>query len=72
MIAGISIIIDPVCSSPANTIPSLTFQHSAHLQDMRAIVESFMKMFPHDPKADDFSQKEALIVGLVPALKHRA
>lgn len=47
MIAGISMIIDP---------------RAAHSSDMRMIVQSFMEQHPHDPKADDFSQKEAAII----------
>lgn len=31
---------------------------------MRMIVQSFMEQHPHDPKADDFSQKEAAIVSV--------
>ncbi|KAK8847577.1 hypothetical protein IAR55_005436 [Kwoniella newhampshirensis] len=47
MIAGISLIIDP---------------RAPHVNDMRQIVQSFMEQHPHDPKADDFSQKEAAII----------
>ncbi|OCF45779.1 nuclear protein [Kwoniella heveanensis CBS 569] len=47
MIAGISILIDP---------------RAAHAGDMKQIVQSFMEQHPHDPKADDFSQKEAAII----------
>ncbi|WVQ79880.1 hypothetical protein IAT38_001980 [Cryptococcus sp. DSM 104549] len=47
MIAGISMIIDP---------------RSSHSKDMGLIVKSFMEQHPHDPKADDFSQKEAAII----------
>ncbi|WWD21666.1 hypothetical protein CI109_106152 [Kwoniella shandongensis] len=47
MIAGISMIIDP---------------RAQHANDMRQIVKSFMEQHPHDPKADDFSQKEAAII----------
>ncbi|KIR54550.1 nuclear protein [Cryptococcus gattii Ru294] len=35
---------------------------AAHSNDMRMIVQSFMEQHPHDPKADDFSQKEAAII----------
>ncbi|ODN79510.1 hypothetical protein L202_03476 [Cryptococcus amylolentus CBS 6039] len=35
---------------------------SSHTNDMRQIVQSFMEHYPHDPKADDFSQKEAAII----------
>lgn len=32
---------------------------------MRMIVQSFMEQHPHDPRADDFSQKEAAIVSVL-------
>ncbi|WRT64595.1 uncharacterized protein IL334_001528 [Kwoniella shivajii] len=47
MIAGISIIIDPRAPRAA---------------EMKQIIHSFMEQHPHDPKADDFSQKEAAII----------
>ncbi|WWC59664.1 uncharacterized protein I303_102226 [Kwoniella dejecticola CBS 10117] len=47
MIAGISIIIDPRASRAA---------------EMKQIIQSFMEQHPHDPKMDDFSQKEAAII----------
>lgn len=47
MIAGISMIVDP---------------RGLHAADMRQIVQSFMQEHPHDPRADDFTQKEAAIV----------
>ncbi|WVN89314.1 uncharacterized protein L203_104536 [Cryptococcus depauperatus CBS 7841] len=47
MIAGISLIINP---------------RASYSNDMRKIVQAFMEQHPHDPKADDFSQKEAAII----------
>lgn len=47
MIAGLSLILDP---------------HNERASDMRDIVQSFMAQHPHDPAADEFSQKEAAIV----------
>jgi hypothetical protein len=47
MIAGISMIIDP---------------RGSHVADMRHILQDFMQEHPHNPRADDFSQKEAAIV----------
>ncbi|EIW71030.1 hypothetical protein TREMEDRAFT_27559 [Tremella mesenterica DSM 1558] len=54
MIAGISIILNP---------------HGSQADDMRKIMKSFMDQYPHDPKADDFSQKE---VGIIYTLHRRA
>ena len=53
MIAGLSLILNP--SNP-------------HADDMRDIVQSFMEQHPHDPAADEFSQKEAAIVGLLKSM----
>ncbi|WWC86725.1 uncharacterized protein L201_001603 [Kwoniella dendrophila CBS 6074] len=47
MIAGISIIIDP---------------RASRAPEMKQIIQSFMEQHPHDPNADDFSQKEAAII----------
>ncbi|WVQ69466.1 uncharacterized protein L199_007684 [Kwoniella botswanensis] len=47
MIAGISIIIDP---------------RAPRASEMKQIIQAFMEQHPHDPKADDFSQKEAAII----------
>ncbi|WVR04770.1 hypothetical protein IAU60_001782 [Kwoniella sp. DSM 27419] len=47
MIAGISNILDP---------------RAPHAVDMKLIVQAFMEQHPHDPKADEFSQKEAAII----------
>jgi hypothetical protein len=49
VIAGISLLVDPT---------------GRHASEMRQIVQEFMQEHPHDPRADDFSQKEAAIVGL--------
>ena len=49
MIAGLSLILDP---------------KNQHAGDMREIVQSFMEQHPHDPAADEFSQKEAAIVSV--------
>ena len=47
MIAGLSLILDP---------------NNARAGAMSEIVQSFMEQHPHDPAADEFSQKEAAIV----------
>lgn len=66
MIAGISMIIDPVSTFQYYYSHNTDFwQRAAHSNDMRMIVQSFMEQHPHDPKADDFSQKEAAIVSVL-------
>lgn len=58
MIAGISIIIDPVSSRGGLGL----YQRSSHSSDMRAILQKFLEDHPHDPSMDDFSKKESAIV----------
>jgi len=48
MIAGISLILNP---------------RTPHAAEMKEILRLFMEQHPFNPKADDFTQQEATIVG---------